>query len=186
MSKLFLFMMLSLDGYFEGPEHDLSWHNVDAEFVDFAIEQTRSVGAIVFGRRTYEMMADFWPTDQAKDDPETAELKNAKPKIVFSKTLKQVDWNNARLATGSLAEEINALKQQSNEEYVAVYGSSELCVALLEQGLLDELRIMVNPVVIGDGTPLFHGLKKPLRLNLLDSRTFKSGNVLLTYRPKQQ
>jgi dihydrofolate reductase len=183
MGKLFLFMMVSLDGYFEGPDHDLSWHNVDQEFSEFAVEQTAAVSTLVFGRRTYEMMAAFWPTDQARDDPQTAELMNSKPKLVFSHTLKQVAWHNSRLAAGELAAEIQALKQAAGSRDAAVYGSSGLCLALLGQGLLDELRIMVNPVILGAGTQLFAGLPKPLKLQLLGSRTFRSGNVLLSYRP---
>src|SRR5579872_1265701 len=99
MRKVFLFMMVSLDGYFEGPNHDLSWHNVDEEFNKFAIAQTKNVGTLLFGRRTYELMRDFWPTEEArKTDPIVANQMNTTPKIVFSRTLKEAEetkyWKN--------------------------------------------------------------------------------------------
>lgn len=185
MSKLFLFMMISLDGYMEGVNHDLSWHNVDAEFNSFAIPQTQSVGAILFGRRTYELMRDFWPTEQARtSDPVVAELMNTKPKIVFSKTLDTVKetehWKNVRLIKKDIVEEINKLKKESEKD-LAVYGSNNFCVTLLEHNLLDEIRIMINPVVIGKGTPLFEGIQKHYNFSLQNTRQFKNGNLLLTY-----
>lgn len=182
MRKLFLFMMVSLDGYFEGEGHDLSWHNVDDEFVQFAIGQTGSVDTILFGRRTYEMMADFWPGDYAhKTDPVTAKLMNETPKVVFSHTLNDVIWQNSRLVTGDVKDEVTRIKLQRGKD-MAVYGSNNLCLSLLKYGLLDELRIMVNPVVIGKGTPLFAGIDERLNVELIDTRPFRSGNVLLTYK----
>src|SRR4051812_32451630 len=96
MSKLFLFMMTSIDGYFEGENHDLSWHNTDEEFSEFAIEQTRGVGTIIFGRVTYQMMASYWPQDFAYDaNPKTmVDLMNYTPKIVFSRSLTNAEWQN--------------------------------------------------------------------------------------------
>ncbi len=187
MSKLFLFMMVSLDGYFEGPNHDLSWHNVDEEFNEYAIEQTGNVGTLLFGRTTYELMRDFWPSEEArKTDPIVAAQMNTTPKVVFSKTLQKVKeteyWKNVRLLSDVNPDEIKKIKDNSKKD-VAVYGSSNLCLTFLKLGLLDELRIMVSPVVIGAGTPLFAGLKNKLELKLMDTKTFKNGNVLLTYKP---
>lgn len=188
MRKLFLFMMVSLDGYIEGEDHDLSWHNVDEEFNDFAIPQTESVGTLLFGRRTYELMRDFWPTEEARTtDPVVANLMNTTPKIVFSHTLERVEeteyWRNIRLVKDNVVEEVKKLKSEGGKD-VAVYGSNNLCITLLEEGLLDELRIMVNPIVIGKGTPLFAGIKEKVSLQLTTSRNFKNGNVLLTYSVK--
>lgn len=190
MSKLFLFMMISLDGYIEGENHDLSWHNVDAEFNEFAISQTESVGILLFGRKTYELMQDFWPTENArKTDPIVADLMNTTPKIVFSHSLENVEetefWKSTRLVRENVVEEIQKLKKESKKD-LAVYGSNNLCVTLLENNLLDELRIMVNPVVIGKGTPLFQGIKEKYGFTLQDSRDFKNGNVLLTYAVGKQ
>ncbi len=184
MSKLFLFMMISLDGFFEGPGHDLSWHNADnQEFADFANEQTAGVGAIIFGHRTYDMMADFWPKPIGEQaDATTARLMNKAPKFVVTHQDFKPKWENTEVIRINIKEEIQKLKAQGDQD-LAVYGSNNLCVSLLEMHLLDELRIMVNPVVIGKGTPLFHGAKNKLKFKLIASRQFKSGNVLLTYKP---
>src|SRR5262245_33678488 len=105
MRKLFAFNMISLDGFFEGPNGDLSWHNVDEEFNQFAIEQTSSLGGILFGRVTYEGMASYWPTPPAQaSDPEIAHLMNTLPKVVVSHTLQNADWHNTRLIKHNVRE----------------------------------------------------------------------------------
>jgi len=185
MRKMFLFMMVTLDGYFEGPGHDLSWHNVDAEFNDFAIPQMMEADTILFGKRTYQLMEEFWPSPAGLEgDPEVADLMNNTAKIVVSKSLKQVTetvhWKNARLISSNVAKELQKLKEQPGKDII-VLASSNLCVSLLEWGLLDEIRIMENPVAIGAGTTLFHGLKKRIKFKLVQERTFQSGNALLTY-----
>ncbi len=190
MRKVTLFMMVSLDGYFEGPNHDLSWHKVDKEFNEFAVSNMKEADTLLFGRRTYELMAGFWPTHKAslddKDDATIAEKMNNMPKIVFSRTLKSVkeskNWKNVRLIKENIGEEIKKLKSQEGKELM-VLGSSNLCASLLELSLLDELRIMVNPVVIGKGTPLFSGIKNNFKFKLLKTRQFESGNILLYYKP---
>lgn len=182
-------MMVSVDGYFEGPNHDLSWHNVDAEFNEFAIEQTKSVGTLLFGHRTYDLMKDYWPTEKArKGDPIVSNLMNTTPKIVFSKTLDKVEetehWKNVRLMKEVNANEIIKLKSESQKN-LAIFGSNQLCVSMMEMGLVDEFRIMVNPVAIGQGTPLFAGIKEKFKLKLINTKDFKSGNMLLFYQSKQ-
>src|SRR5512141_851647 len=108
MRKVLFFMMVTLDGFFEGRDHDINWHNVDEEFNDFAIAQLNEVDTLLFGRRTYEMMASYWPTEGAKkDDPIVAEKMNSLPKIVFSNTLSAVEWENTRLVKESFAQEIS-------------------------------------------------------------------------------
>lgn len=184
MSKLFLFMMVSVDGFFEGPNHDLSWHNTDEEFADFAVEQTSAVGTILFGRKTYQMMADFWPTDEAKaSDPQTAQLMNDLPKVVFSHTLLSAEWQNSRLVSTDAVTAVQQLKKESEQD-LAIFGSSDLCVSLIPSGVIDEFRLMVNPVVLTQGTRLFEGLQDQLNLDLMDNRVFSNGNILLTYSPK--
>jgi len=184
MRKTYLFMMVSLDGFFEGPDHDIYWHNADEEFDRFTIDQLGEVGTILFGRKTYEMMASFWPTETAKaSDPIVAEKMNATPKIVFSKTLEKAEWQNTRLVRDGVKETVEDLKRQPGKD-IAVFGSSDLAVSLLQMGLLDELRIMVNPVVLGGGKRLFEGIRDRLDLTLVNTRTFRNGNVLLYYQPK--
>ncbi len=186
MSKLFSFNMMSLDGFFEGPSKwDLSWHNVDAEFNEFAITQLNEIGTLLFGRVTYEGMADYWSSpDAAKDDPIVAGLMNQIPKIVFSKTLNKAEWNNTRLVKDHVADEISKLKKQSSKD-LAVFGSANLMSELMRMDLIDEHRVMVNPVVLGNGTPLLQ-TKDKIALKLLKTRAFKNGNVLLIYQPAKK
>ncbi len=180
MRKVFLFMMVSLDGFFEGPNHELDWHNVDEEFNKFATDQLNGVDVLLFGRKTYELMAGYWPTAK-EDDPAVAEKMNNLPKIVFSRSLMGAKWNNSRLVKENIAEEITKIKQHSGKD-MAIFGSSGLCVSLIQLGLIDEFRIMVNPVVLGKGNTLFGGIAHKLSLELLRTKTFSSGNVLLYYR----
>lgn len=183
---MYLFMMVSLDGFFEGAEHDLSWHNVDAEFNDFADKQLDESSTLVFGRKTYQMMESFWPTDIGiHAAPNTAKRMNSLDKIVFSKTLEKAEWNNSKIYDNDIASVIESCKKMSGKD-IAVLGSSDLCVTLIKENLLDELRIMVNPVILGGGKPLFSGLAKTLKLELISERTFKSGNILATYKLHKQ
>ena len=187
MRKIFLFMMVSLDGYIEGENHDLSWHNVDEEFNKFASAQMQEMGTILFGRRTYELMHSYWPHATATDsgDQLVKDTMNTIEKIVFSHSLENVEdeenWKNVRLIKQDVAAEIARLKEKDGKD-IAVLGSNNLCLTLLELGLLDEIRIMLNPIVIGKGTPLFTGRKEKKRFQLSDIRNFKNGNVLLTYQ----
>lgn len=185
-------MLTSLDGFFEGPNHDISWHNVDQEFNEFAVEQTSLVDTMLFGRRTYQLFEGFWPDahklpDITKEDLAVAQIINHAKKIVFSKTLQSVsekeNWKNIQLEKEVEAGFITELKKQPGKD-IAVFGSSNLGVSLLEKGLLDEVRILLNPIVIGKGTPLFHGLKNKVDFKLTKSRNFASGNVLLYYHPQ--
>jgi dihydrofolate reductase len=181
MRRIYLFMMISLDGYFEGEGHNLSWHTVDDEFNEFAHEQLRDTGAILFGKRTYQMMAAFWPTPQGQAvDKETANAMNALPKYVASGEPFAAKWNNTTVLSGDVAGEVSKLKSESGKD-VAILGSNMLCVSLMEKGLVDEFRVMVNPSAIRKGTRLFAGLERPMRFKLLDSRIFESGNVLNRY-----
>ena len=174
-------MMVSIDGYFEGPNQELDWHNVDPEFNKFAIAQLKEVDLLLFGRRTYELMANYWPTTEVKrNDPIMASLMNEIPKIVFSKTLKRVNWENTKLMDENAINVVRELKSQPGKE-IGIFGSSNLSVDLLEARLLDELRIMANPIVLGKGKPLLQGLKTPIKLRLTKEKNFDSGNVLLYY-----
>ena len=190
MRNVYLFMSLSLDGYFEGPNHDLSWINVDDEFNKFAIEQLKEADLELFGRRTYQLMEAWWPKvtqdpKASEEDLEIASLINNENKIVFSRTLGKVEekdnWRNVKLVHEFDPEEVKRLKQLPGKG-IGV-GGSELAVSLIKNGLIDEFRFIISPVLIGQGTPIFKGLNQKLNLELLNTRTFKSGNVLLSYRP---
>lgn len=184
MRKLIFFMLTSLDGFYEGAGHSIDWHNVDEEFNEFANAQLDSVDMLLFGRVTYEMMAAYWPTEMAlKNDQVTAAAMNSKAKVVFSRSLSSAAWQNTRLVKDNIAEEVMKLKAQPGKDLI-IFGSSDLAVTLIQTGLIDEFRIMVNPLALGVGKSLFKGLQSRLNLELIKTRTFKSGNVLLYYRPK--
>jgi dihydrofolate reductase len=180
VSKIIMFNMVTLDGFFEGPNRDIDWHRVDEEFNDFAIEQVKTADGLIFGRVTYELMTSYWPTaDALSNDPQIAEKMNTISKIVFSRTLDRADWNNTRLIKGEAVEEVRRLKQQTGGN-LFIFGSADLSSSLIPQGLIDEFRLMLNPVVLGSGNPLF---RDKLNLKLLETRTFQNGNVLLYYQP---
>ncbi len=183
MRKVLFFMLTSLDGYFEGPNQDISWHNVDEEFNEFSIEQLNSVDTLLFGRVTYEMMASYWPTSEAiVNDPAVAAKMNATPKIVFSNTLTSVTWQNTRLIRGNIEKEVSALKQKPGKDMI-IFGSSDLAVSFISHNLIDEFRILINPVILGGGKPIFQGIQGRLPLKLIKTMLFRSGNVLLNYVP---
>lgn len=182
MRKAFLFMMVSANGYFEGLNHELDWHHVDKEFDDFAKEQLDEADTLLFGRVTYEMMASFWPTIGMEREPDVARRMNGKEKVVFSNTLPSADWKNTRLVRGDAAKELAVLKKRMGKS-IAILGSSKLAASLADAGLIDEFRIMVNPVLMGSGHPLMEGLSKRLSLRLTNSRQFGNGNMLLCYAP---
>lgn len=181
MRKVIAFMLTSLDGYFEGPNADISWHNVDEEFNDFAIKQLNSADSLLFGRVTYQMMASYWPTNNAKqDDPIVSRLMNETPKFVFSKTLTEVSWENTTLISSDSAEQLQKLKNQDGKD-LFIFGSSDFTASMINAGLVDELRIMVNPILLGNGRVLFDGIDSKIKLKLSESRVFGNGNVLLSY-----
>jgi dihydrofolate reductase len=181
--KIFAFMMATVDGYYEGPNQEFDFWITDGEFNDFSVEQLDEVDTLLFGRVTYEGMAAYWPTPAAEaDDPRIAERMNAISKVVVSRTLDRADWENTRLLEEDVADELTRLKQQPGKD-IAIFGSSDLTVSLLEQGLVDEVRIMVSPVAIGAGKSLFRTADRKINLKLLKTRPFRSGNVLLYYEP---
>ncbi len=183
MQKLVLFMMVSTDGYFEGPDHDLSWHNVDGEFNEFADAQLREFGALLFGHKTYDFMADFWPTAKGQETPGTAQIMNAMPKFVAAHEPFEAKWLGTTMIAGpDIATPIAALKEGSGKG-ILLLGSNMLCVSLMNARLVDEFRLMMNPVALGAGTSLFTGLSKRTPLKLESVQRFKSGNVLERYLP---
>ena len=181
MRRLIMWNMVTLDGYFEGSKPwDIAWHEIGwgDELERLGVEQTGSAGALLFGRVTYEGMAAYWPAAKG----EVADIMNAIPKIVFSRTLPRADWNNTRLVRGAAEEEVPRLKQQAGKD-LFLFGSAKLADSLTSKGLIDEYRLGISPVVIGNGTPLFKPVAEPMKLKLLDARALKTGVVLLRYEP---
>ena len=183
MRTLASFIITTLDGFYEGPNGEFDWPIVDEEFNDFAIGQLDEADTLGFGRATYEHMAAYWPTEQAMaNDPALTSRMNDKEKLVFSTTLTDASWSGTTVVRGEAIEYMPELKAAPGEE-VLVIGSAHLTANLAQAGLLDELRIMIFPLVLGQGRSLFEDLKSRLPLTLLRVRQFDSGNVLLTYRP---
>jgi dihydrofolate reductase len=187
MRKIILFNLITLDGYYEGSNKwDLGWHQVDDEFNDFSIDQLSKADGLIFGRVTYQGMASYWATPTAlKDDPAVAEKMNSILKYVFSQSLDHVDWNNSVLIKGEAVTELQKLKNQAGQDLL-IFGSANLASTFTSHHLIDEYRLIVNPVVLGKGNPLFSQNGSPLKFELLNTRVFRNGNVLLYYRPNYQ
>ncbi len=178
MRKIIVSNLASVDGFFEGPSKELDWHVVEEEFLEYAKDMLRKADLLLFGATTYKLMAAYWPT--AAPD-EIADQMNNLPKIVFSTILKEVEWNNSRLVSTSIQEEVSKLKQQTGKDIV-VLGSAKLASSLLQWGLVDEYRVIVNPVLLGKGTPLFAGITERIHLKLLATKAPASGVVILSYK----
>jgi dihydrofolate reductase len=186
MRKLIVFNHVSLDGYFTDANGDMSFaqnDNPDAEWDSFVAGNASSGGTLVLGRVTYELMVSFWPTPLAAENmPVVAERMNNLPKVVFSRTLDKVSWNNTKLVKGDMTGEIRRMKKEAGEDMV-IFGSGSIVLQLAEEGLIDEYQIVVDPVVLGKGRTMFEGIKEKLTLKLKSTRTFGNGNVLLCYEP---
>jgi dihydrofolate reductase len=176
--------MITLDGYFEGENKwEIGWHRVDDEFNEFSIDQLSHAGGLIFGRVTYQGMASYWPSaDAIKDDPDVAARMNSISKFVFSKTLDTAEWNNTQLIKGDAVEEMVKLKEKSGNDLL-LFGSADLATTFTQHHLIDEYRLMVNPIVLGRGSPMFKETGGTLSMNLLDTKVFRNGNVLLSYAP---
>ena len=177
-------MSLSLDGYIAGPDGDFNWTTPDAEVFRFWIDEIQKVGVHLLGRRLYETML-YWETadqDQTLDEAELewAAIWNPLPKVVFSTSLSEVQ-GHARLASGSLAEEIERLRAEPGEGDIAV-GGATLAAEAAAMGLIDEYRAMVYPVLVGGGIPFFPRGERRVDLELVETRTFSSSVVYLRYR----
>jgi dihydrofolate reductase len=178
MGKVIVSNVASLDGFFEGSNKELDWVVTDEEFFEYARGLLRGTDALLFGRATYQHMANYWPSAPAD---EIADKMNNLPKIVFSKTLQKVDWNNSRLVSDDIQEEVSKLKKQGGKDMV-IFGSSRLASFLMQVGLVDEYRVILQPVLLGSGSPLFKGITERNHLKLVSTKVFGSGVVLLSYQ----
>lgn len=189
MKKVIASIFVSLDGFIVGPNEDMSWvtNNFNDEMGTYAGNLQSSMSAILLGRVTYQIMTNAWPSMTEETSP-GAERMNNVPKIVFSRTLDKVEWgkyDNARLIKNNVAEEVMKLKQLPGGDMV-IYGSANLIQNFTQLGLIDEYQLLVHPIVLGNGKPLFHGFTKPLNLKLLRAQTFKNGVVVLYYEPQRK
>jgi dihydrofolate reductase len=183
MRKIIYSMLVSLDGFIEGPSRELDWGIIDEEFHTFVNDQQREFDTCLYGRRMYEVMM-YWETaDQNPSSPayelEFARIWQKMSKIVFSKTLEQVQ-GEARLVRDNIAAEVMKLKQQPGKNMEL--GGPTLAATFMRLGLIDEYRLFVQPVILGSGTPFFPALDDTIKLRLVETRTFGSGVVYLRYQ----
>jgi dihydrofolate reductase len=189
MRKVIVSMNMTLDGFLSGPDCELDWHFQcwDQDMAMDAAEQLGRTDTILLGRVTYQAMAGYWSAQAVslsapRDDSDFADMMNRHAKIVFSRTLTAARWNNSRLAKRGVAAEIRWLKRQPGRDMI-LYGSGRLVSSLLRTGLVDEYRIWVHPVVLGRGKLFFGSLRSRIRLELFRQQIFRSGVVLLYYKP---
>jgi dihydrofolate reductase len=182
LQKLLVFNQVTLDGYFSGPNGDLSWaHKQDPEWDKFVADNAKGGGTLLFGRVTYEMMVAFWPTPEAmKAFPKVAEGMNKSQKVVFSRTLDKVSWQNTKLVKNGMADEVRKMKGQPGQG-MTILGSGKVVSQLASEGLIDEYQLVVNPIALGKGRTMFEGVKAPVNLTRTSTREFKNGNILTVY-----
>lgn len=183
MRKLVLFMHVSLDGFVAGPNGEMDWIHVDEELFDYASNRTNESDLALYGRKTFEMMEGYWPTaasqpNASKHDIEHSTWYNKVQKVVLSKTLDASKLKNTRVITGNLSKEIGQIKNDVGSEII-IFGSPSAGHSLMAEDLIDEFWIFVNPIVLGQGIPLFKN--KKIKLKLLASTALNSGVVCLHY-----
>ena len=185
MPELLVFQQITLDGYFTGPDGDLSWakqHPPDPEFMAWTAANARGGGTLLFGRVTYDMMVSFWPTPQAMQMmPEVAAQMNALPKVVFSRSMKKAEWSNTRLVNGDIVAEIRKMKQAKGPDMV-IMGSGNIVAQLAAENVIDRYQLVIFPIVLGKGRTMFEGVSRKLTMKLTGSRTFGNGVVVADYQ----
>jgi dihydrofolate reductase len=193
MRKVISLIHLSLDGFAAGPNDELDWISYDNELEQYAHSLHAHTDTVIWGRRTYEGMAGYWLTIPGNPASTPAELEHARwldeaTKIVVSRTLERIQWNDAQntmLIQDNIAEEINKIKQQPGKD-IWFLGSTMLAQTFMQLDLIDEYRININPTVLGRGKLLFDGVTRQFPLKLLESKTFNSGVVALRYEPVRE
>jgi dihydrofolate reductase len=184
MPKLVVYNSVSLDGFFTDANGDMSWaHKQDAQWKAFVAENAKGGAKLVFGRATYDLMTQFWPTPEAKQmNPLVAERMNNLPKVVFSRTMEKASWNNTTLVKADIVSEMRKMKNEPGDD-MTIMGSGTIVSQFAQAGLIDEFRIVVNPIVLGKGRSMFEGVERTLNLRLTSSRAFDNGNVVQCYEP---
>ncbi len=189
MRKVIVTMWITLDGFIAGPNNEMNWvaDHYDEAMGNYENDLVSAADTLLLGRVTYESFAGAWPyvpdnPSASEGEKEYARKLNAMRKIVFSRTLEKVEWNNSRLVKEIIPEEIENMKQEQGRDIV-IYGSASIVQTLTNLGLIDEYQLLVYPVVLGSGKLLFKDIKDRVNLKLLQAKTFPSGVVGLYYRP---
>ena len=186
MRNLIFFMHTSLDGFVAGLNGEMDWINVDDAMFDFVATMTDQADTALYGRVTYEMMQSYWPTageqpNASKHDKEHSAWYNKVSKVVLSKTIREKGLDNTTVISGQLADNINKIKKQDGKN-ILIFGSPGASQSLLNEGLIDEFWLFVNPIILGQGMPLFKDITGTTKLKLVESKTFASGVIALHYR----
>ncbi len=188
MRNLIFFMHTSLDGFVAGPKGEMNWINLDDAMFDFIATMTDQADTALYGRVTYEMMQSYWPKageqpNASKHDKEHSAWYNKVSKVVLSKTIKEAGLHNTKVIGDNLTDNINKLKQSRNggEKNILIFGSPGASQSLLNQGLIDEFWLFVNPIILGQGMPLFKDITGTTKWKLVESKTFACGVIALHY-----
>ena len=185
MRNLIFFMHTSLDGFVAGLKGELDWANIDDELFDFVATMTDTADTALYGRVTYEMMQSYWPKageqpNATKHDKEHSAWYNKVSKVVLSKTISEKGLDNTTIISGQLTDNINKIKKQDGKN-ILIFGSPGASRSLLNEGLIDEFWLFVNPIILGQGMPLFKDITGTTKLKLVDSKTFACGVIALHY-----
>ncbi len=188
MRKIISFMHISLDGFVSGPKGEMDWIKVDEEIFDHVGKRISEGDTALYGRATYEMMENYWPTAADKPSATKHDIEHSKwyskvHKVVLSKTMKEVGLTNTTIISDNLSDSINEIKQSRNSgsEDILLFGSPTATHSLMQQNLIDGYWLFVNPVILGQGIPLFADIKDKIKLNLLTTRQFTCGVTELNY-----
>jgi dihydrofolate reductase len=186
MRKVISFMHVSLDGFTTGPNGELEWAIVDEELNPYVDALFKNVDTALYGHVTYQGMESYWPTMLTDPNAAPRDLAHAHwvdnvSKIVFSRTLSHVEWKNTRLVKDQIAEVITSLQHEHGLDLM-IFGSPRLTHTFMHLNLIDEYYLFLNPIVLGDGIPLFQGVSDWTKLNLLEAKKFQAGVVSLHYQ----
>ncbi len=184
MRKVLMFNRVSLDGYYSGPNGEMTWFIPDQE-IDKDAHEVGSADTVILGRITYQLFESHWPhvlenPSASKEERRTAEELNQMTKLVFSKTLQTVTWENTRLLSSDLTGEVGKLRQGNGSD-ILIFGSGTIVQQLTNAGLIDEYVMIVTPIILGSGKSLFKDADK-IKLQLVTARQYRSGNALLHYK----
>jgi dihydrofolate reductase len=188
MRKIVVLMHVSLDGFAAGPKGEMNWIHIDDEMFEDVDGMFTTADAALYGRVTYQMMESYWPTVPGNPASTAHDIRHthwldAANKVVFSKTLEKAEWQNTTLLKGNFQTEVMKLKEQPGQD-ISVVGSLSVTHELMRLNLIDEYRINVNPVVLGQGLPFFKDVQSKLELKLVNAKTYNVGVVALRYVKK--
>jgi dihydrofolate reductase len=186
MRKIVQFMHVSLDGFVAGPSGEMDWIKVDDEMFDYAGQRTNESDLALYGRNTFTMMEAYWPTagdppDASKHDREHSAWYNKVAKVVLSKSMKGQSLKNTTILSDNVGEQIRKIKQSPGKEII-IFGSPSASHSLMKEGLIDDLWLFVNPILLGKGIPMFKDVPQPMKLMLITTHVFASGVVCLHYQ----